>query len=515
MRVQSWGVATLAGAVIIGTLVTPALVAPAVAASGPAPTPTVDSAAVSPPGTEAALSWTRCGSRKRVRECARLNVPIDYSDPEGPNVQIALARIPARDPAQRRGAIVMDPGGPGISGVTEILKYDSYLSDRLEDHYDVVGFDPRGVGASAPLWCRSTKQMDRYSNTLAAAQWSARADTAVVNRWAHQARLFGVGCARDRPDLVRHLGTIDAARDLDRIRAALGQPTLDYLGWSYGTKLGAVYADLFPGNVGRMVLDSAINPALDITQFNREQSRGMEAALHRFFRWCRSGRNCPLPRGRTHSTTALKQFLLGLPSRRTAADAATRADAMSALATTMYHPDDLYPVLRHALRRAFAGDGRPLIRLGGGYGDQDPDHPSNFLNALYAINCYDSPATAGVARTALLARRWGAAAPIFGAPAAWGVLRCHTFPAHTPIPTGPVSAPGAPPIVIIGARRDAATPVAWSRQLAGQLVSSRLIVADTAIHSVYPGVNRCVRRAVDRFFLRGDAPPRRSECPAD
>ncbi|MFN8126538.1 MAG: alpha/beta hydrolase [Candidatus Nanopelagicales bacterium] len=461
------------------------------------------------------LDWRPCGSRARPRECATVPVPIDYSDPSGPLIDIAVARIPARDPARRRGAIVIEPGGPGISGVNEILQYDSYLTDRVEKYYDVVGFDPRGVGSSSPVWCRTTKQMDRYANALAAVQWDVQATGRSVDRWRRQAQRFGVGCHRNQPDLVAHLGTIDAARDLDRIRAALGQSRLDYVGWSYGTKLGAVYADRFPDRVGHLVLDSAINPALTITRFNRGQSRGMERALWRFFRWCAAGRACPLPTGRSAATAVLRSFLTDLPSRRTTPRTVTRADAMSALSATMYHPDSQFPVLKRALRRAMQGNGRALIRLGGRYGDQDPDRPSNFLNALYAINCFDSPPTAGATTTARRARRWDAKAPIFGAPAAWGILRCHTFPAHTPEPTGPVSAPGAAPILIIGARRDAATPVRWSRQLARQLTTSHLVVADTGIHSVYPGVNRCVRRVVDRYLLRDRLPAKRSHCAAD
>lgn len=457
------------------------------------------------------LDWRRCGPRKWVRECATLDVPLDYARPGRGTITLHLARIPAR--GERWGAILMDPGGPGISGVDEILDYPEYLSLEVEEHYDVVGFDPRGVGRSAPLWCRTIPQMQRYSAALAGAGWATSPKDRAVGAWRTQARLFGEGCQANSPQLVRHVGTIASAHDMDRIRIALGEDALDYVGWSYGTKLGAVYANLYPHRVDRMVLDSAINPALDIVQFNQGQSLGMEQALWRFFDYCQARRHCPIPRGKGPGTDFVLDFLASLPVQRATPNTLTRADGLSAFQTTMYNPDERYPILYAALRAALAGDGKPMIELGGGYGDQDPDEPSNFLNALYGINCYDSPRTPGLKETARLARQWGKAAPVFGPPAAWGLLRCRHFPAHTPQPTGPVTAKGAPPIVIVGALRDAATPVAWSYQLAGQIRSSRLVIADTGIHSVYPAYSPCVKRIVDDYLLRDVVPPRTSFCP--
>ena len=503
---RSRGVLTvLAGC---AALVAGVLVAPAPQAAVPAVVPTASPAAQPAGGS---LEWERCGPKKWVRECATLEVPLDYARPGKGTITLHLARIPAR--GDRGGAILLNPGGPGISGVDEILKYPDYLSTDAEEHYDVVGFDPRGVGRSAPLWCRDTEQMQRYSSTLAGAGWATSPKDPSVGPWREQARLFGEGCEANDPRLVRHVGTIASAHDMDRIRVALGQDTLDYVGWSYGTKLGSVYANLYPQRVGRMVLDSAINPALNIVQFNQGQSYAMEQALWRFFDYCRTRLDCAIPRGKGPGTDFVLEFLWGLPVERTTPDTLTRADGLSAFQTSMYNPDYYYPVLYKALRAALAGNGKPMIELGGGYGDQDPDKPSNFLNALYGINCYDSPRTPSLKETARLARQWGRSAPVFGPPAAWGLLRCRHFPAHTPQPTGPVTAKGAPPIVIVGALRDAATPVGWSYQLAGQIRSSRLVIADTGIHSVYPAVSPCVRRIVDAYLLEGGVPSSPTFCP--
>ena len=178
----------------------------------------------------------------------------------------------------------------------------------------------------------------------------------------------------------------------------------------------------------------------------------------------------------------------------------------------MYNPGKYFPELVPALAAGIAGDGGALREIGGNYGEQSPDEPSNFLNALYAINCFDSPPTPDAAGTAQLAASWDQEAPIFGAPNAWGSLRCNTFPEHSAIGPRPVSAVGAPPILIIGSMRDAATPIQWSRQLAAQLTSAVLIEVDTDVHAVYPGVSSCVADAVDRYLLTGATPPAGTQC---
>lgn len=458
----------------------------------------------------AGLTWIRCGEvGGQVRECTSLPVPRDYGDPSGPTITLALARIPARGPGAREGSIVVDPGGPGISGVDEILTTPSQLSPAVEARYDVVAWDRRGVGKSDPLWCLSTPdEMGDYARALAAAQWSG-ADSPEVATWAGQAQAFADGCAARSPDLVGHIGTRNSARDLESIRVALGEPAMNYVGWSHGTKLGAFYIDMYPNRVGRMVLDSAIDPSLTLTAYNRDQSRALEAQLMRFVDYCTAAGNCPLPSDHAAATAALKQYLLSLPTGNTDAATPSRADVMAALSDAMYVPPVSYPALIDALRSGLAGDGAKLIGLGG-----LRDARSNKLNALYAINCYDSTPTPDVRGTAKLAAEWDADTPIFGSANAWGGLRCSNFPAHDPLGPQRVSGRGSAPIVIIGARHDGATPVAWSEALAAQLDSARLVIADTDVHSVYPFHNACVVRVVDSYLLDGAVPPRESQCPA-
>ena len=458
------------------------------------------------PQSAPALQWRPCPGHDGV-ECAELPVLIDPAAPEVGQISLALARRPATDPSARIGSLVIEPGGPGLSGVEEVFAGNALSTPEVAARYDIVGFDPRGVGRSSPLWCFTGEQMEGYSDELSSVGWEFDPLAPKSTAFAQTAASFGRGCANGNPQLLPYVGTRNAAGDLDQIRAALGEEKLSYLGWSYGTKLGAIYADMFTDRVGRIVLDSAINPALSISEFNFGQSQGLETALRRFFDFCATGEGCPLPSGQDAATRSLKAFLLTLPVNRVTPETLTRADAMSALTTAMYNPDEYFPQLAPALAAGMAGDGAALREIGGNYGEQSPDEPSNFLNALYAINCFDSTPTPDVVGTAALAAAWNRDAPIFGAPNAWGGLRCNTFPEHSPIGPQPVSAPGAPPILIISALRDAATPTEWSRQLADELTSSVLIEVDHDVHAVYPGGSACVAAAVDQYLLTGAAPP--------
>lgn len=463
------------------------------------------------PESASLVKWVPCPGHEEV-QCSELSVPLDPAAPELGTISLALARRPATDPSARIGSLVLEPGGPGLSGVEEVLAGDELSTPEVAARYDIVGFDPRGVGRSEPLWCFTEEQIGRYLDELAGVSWDLDPSTPQVAAFAQTAASFGQGCQADNPALLQRVGTRYAAADLDLIRAALGDEKLNYLGWSYGTKLGAIYADMFPHRVGRMVLDSAIDPALSLVEFNQGQSAALESALGRFFDYCSTVEGCPLPPGREAATAALKGFLLSLPVDRVTPETLTRADVMAALTTAMYDPGEYFPQLTPALADGINGHGRALQEIGGNYGEQKPDEPSNFLNALYAINCFDSPPTPDVVGTAQLAADWDRNSPIFGAPNAWGGLRCNIFPAHSQIGPRPVSAPGAPPILIIGAVRDAATPIEWSRRLADDLASAVLIQADTDVHSVYPQASSCVATLVDRYLLSGEAPPGDTAC---
>ncbi len=219
------------------------------------------------------LDWRNCGAN----QCSRLEVPLDYSDPDGKVIELAVLRAPAKQRGKRVGQLVVNPGGPGGSGVDYAASGSFSFGEKLIRYFDIVGFDPRGVGKSTPLECAGTEQTDEF---LSADPDPDNPDE--VARLDRLTREFGEGCLSESGDLTRHISTVEAAKDMDILRAALGERQLDYLGASYGTFLGATYADLFPTHVRRMVLDGAIDPSLSNEQLSLGQAKGFETALRAY-----------------------------------------------------------------------------------------------------------------------------------------------------------------------------------------------------------------------------------------
>ena len=274
-------------------------------ASAPAPAPSPSgSLPAAPAGLEKyydqELAWRSCGDN----ECSRLRVPLDYADPSGRSISIAVVRVPATDRANRIGQLVVNPGGPGGSGIDYAEGGRNTFGAALTRVYDIVGFDPRGVGKSTPVQCLGQKQTDAYVSS------DPDPDTAAeVRAFEALNRAFGQACAQHSGELAAHLSTIEAAKDIDVLRAALGEPRLDYLGASYGTYLGSTYADLFPTHVGRMVLDGALDPALSNEQLTFVQAKGFQTALDAYLADCISRGSCPLGTSVAQGGQRLRQFL--------------------------------------------------------------------------------------------------------------------------------------------------------------------------------------------------------------
>lgn len=246
----------------------------------PAPSTTAQAAAYPPALArfyDQELAWKRCGDN----QCTRLTVPLDYAKPDGQTISLAVLRAPAERRGQRVGQLVVNPGGPGGSGVQYAASGSFTFGDKLTRYFDIVGFDPRGVGNSTPLKCGNTQQTDKFL--------SADPDPdnqAEVNRLDRLTREFGQRCLDESGELARHMSTVEAAKDMDILRAALGERLLDYFGASYGTFLGATYANLFPTHVRRMVLDGAVDPALSTEQLALGQAHGFEIALRAYLKDC-------------------------------------------------------------------------------------------------------------------------------------------------------------------------------------------------------------------------------------
>lgn len=458
------------------------------------------------------LRWTPCDSGF---QCARLLVPFDYSRPAWRRFSLPVIRLPAADPRERIGSLVVNPGGPGGSGVQYALQARTAVSSVVRDRFDVVGFDPRGVGGSQPaVHCMTGPQLDRYYATDDTPDTS-RQLAAVIS----ESRLFARECAERAGGLLPWIGTQNAARDLDVLRAALGDSRLTYLGKSYGTYLGAWYAQLFPQHVRALVLDGALDPDATSTDINITQGEGFEVALRSFTANCLRLASCPLGRGGDVSAgIARLQGLLnhatGTPLANDLGDGRPADGALllegvtAALYTKAY-----WPVLRTALQRAFGGDGTVLIELADTLFERRSDGSyTNLSDANMAVNCLDRPWPHALPAWRSVASRAAKAAPQFGEAIVWGSLPCAYWPVKSyPLPK--ITAAGAPPILVVGTTRDPATPYRWAEALARELKSGVLLGWNGDGHTAYRMGSSCVDTSVDNYLINGAVPRSGTVCP--
>lgn len=460
------------------------------------------------------LSWSACGSA----DCATLKVPMDYAHPEGPELDIAVLRVRATS-SKRLGAIVVNPGGPGGSGVDYARAAGNgwVVSAPVLRRYDVVGFDPRGVGRSTAISCLSDQQLDEFF-----AQDPTPDDPSEEAQAATLAAAFGRGCATSSGSLAAHISTVEAAKDMDILRSRLGQPSLNYLGMSYGTLLGATYAGLFPERVGRMVLDGALPPDLSSQQINQGQAEGFERATAAWAQDCAGSPTCPFSGSAADVVAGLQGLLATLDSQPitdtgdASVPAVTEGWAAYAVVAAMYD-QGRWDSLNAALRDAQQGKGAQLLDLASTYTDRFPGggYSSNMQEAFYAITCLDKGESPDLNARRAEADRVQQLAPTFGRLLVWSSLPCGFWPRPADAPQGtpePVTAPGAAPIVVVGTTRDPATPYEWAQQLAAQLESGVLLTYDGDGHTAYQRSNSCIDNAIDGFFLNGTVPADGLRC---
>ena len=479
--------------------------------AAPGPPPAAESGASEPPRRALAafydqeLDWHPCGDH----ECARLQVPLDYAQPGGRTIELALLRVPAT--AERRASLVVNPGGPGAPGTEYAAAARNVFRAPLLQHHDVVGFDPRGTGASAPVDCLSDAELDRYLATDPSPDTAAER-TALADGFER----FGRGCVDDDAALAAHVSTIEAARDMDVLRAALGQRRLDYFGASYGTKLGATYAELFPHRVGRLVLDGAVDVSLSSRQLSLEQARGFETALRAYVADCvENVDGCFLGDSVDGGLDRIAGFLEEVdaqPLPTASGRELTVGLAFYGIVTPLYSRDNWY-VLSAALRSGFAGDGDVLLNLADLYTSRGPDgYTDNSSEAFPAISCLDDPYAVPPTRVPAQLPAFRAASPSFGDVFAWGLAACSGQVAESTEEPLTIDGAGADPILVIGTTRDPATPYEWAEALADQLDSGVLVSRDGDGHTGYNAGNECVDRAVEGYLLRGEVPEDGLSC---
>ncbi|GLU50493.1 alpha/beta hydrolase [Nocardiopsis ansamitocini] len=467
------------------------------------------------------ISWSDCGSGF---ECGTFEVPRDYTDPDGARLEIAVKRLPS-DGADRIGSLVINPGGPGGSGIGYVSAATSVLSQQLRDRFDVVGFDPRGVGQSSPLYCLDAGELDDYLGLQVASRDGdgdlAEVTDAGLDELAESSRGFVESCQERSGDLLPHVGTANVARDMDVLRALLGDDGLSYLGKSYGTTIGAYYAELFPNRVRTLVLDGAVDPDMDQLEGSVQQADGFNTALTAFVEDCLTQSDCPLADGPDTTPEEAVDRLLGLfeeaarePLSSSLGDGreVNRPRLESGVLAALYS-ESYWPKVRSGLTDAFAGDGTALLKLGDMlYSRGDEKAFENSTAVLVAVNCADrvSPRDIGVYQRAAV--KAGEDSPVFGPALAWSALPCAYWPEDAIAPPLVLDGDGAPPILVVGTLRDSATPYRWAQNLAGDLESGVLLTWDGDGHTAYRVGDRCVDEAVDTYFLEAVPPSEGAVC---
>ncbi len=424
------------------------------------------------------------------------------------------SRRPRRARPKRIGYLVVNPGGPGGSGVDYARAADYIVAPAVRQRYDIVGFDPRGVDRSAPITCVGPAGLDAFLGQDPTPDTRAEEQT-----FADNSQRFAEACGTNGGELLPHVSTEDAARDMDVLRAALGENTLTYLGKSYGTFLGATYAGLFPDKVGRFVLDGVVPPDLTSAEINLGQAKGFELATRTWAAYCVKQGGCPLGGSVDAVMQGLRDFLHEVdanPIPRTGDAKVTELTegwASTGIAYAMYD-QSLWPDLVTAMRDAVNGDGSGLMRLADGYAERKPGggYTGNIMQVIYAVNCLDKPESSSIAEHERLARQASAEAPTWGPFLMWSSLPCGYWPVKPTGTPAKISAAGSAPIVVIGTTRDPATPYEWSVRLRDQLDNASLITYNGDGHTAYMRSNSCVDDAVDAYYVDGTVPKDGLRC---
>ncbi len=439
-------------------------------------------------------------------------MPLDYTHPEAGTIGIALNRKPATDPTHRIGSVLVNPGGPGASGI-QFMQGEAASMTNLNTRFDLVGFDPRGIGKSAPVRCLDGPHEDAF-NAL---------DSVLDDPGEKQAGLdadqaYAAGCKQMSARLLPFVDTASVARDLDRIRAALGDATLTYLGFSYGTFIGENYAHLFPTHIRALALDGVIDPTLSPNDLLYAQLVGFEQNLQAFLTDCRTRRSSASPCTYAQSgdpgtkLMALMQRLDSTPMQ-VGNRSLTRALALIGVLVTLYDQSS-WPYLDQGLTLADRGNGALLLQFSDIYLGRNADGTyDNQTDASTAVNCIDRPVPTDPATYAALGPKYAAASPLFGPAFQYSNLLCAYWPVKAVGQVGPITADGAPPILLVGGTDDPATPYAWAQAVNKQLTSSVLLTRVGNGHVSYDK-SSCAKQAIDTYLIDLTLPSEGAVCRA-
>lgn len=454
------------------------------------------------------VSWQPCGDQL---ECATVLVPLDYNKPSKQTVSIAVNRRLTAGPGAP--SLLFNPGGPGGSGVSFVASADSVklvlnpATPSVQGAFNIVGFDPRGVGASLPLECMTQAQLDAFTrdNPVTAKQQAARA--------AAEKRL-GQNCFSIGRGLVSNIGTEMVARDLDIIRAALGEAKLDYYGASYGTYIGQVYAHLFPGKVGRMVLDSVESPTASEVDLAGMQARSFEEAFNHWAATCATRKTCPAPAGTPPAqiaawATGLMNDLATNPIDIGTSRGFSQGDALTFASTLITQGGQVGPI---ALDYFFEALAQKVVKV---LAQIQPSAigTANSWSVNAAVMCFDRPMNGTLADTVDLASSWAKSAPTFGAYYAWFTQKCNTWPVRRGQPIASVTPVTKAPVLLVSSRHDPNTPHEWAVAASKLFSNNGLLTWEGWGHVSGTRANLCVNNAVGAYLVSGTLPAKGATCP--
>jgi pimeloyl-ACP methyl ester carboxylesterase len=460
------------------------------------------------------LRWTGCGEKL---QCATADAPLDWTDPQRSTIQLALVRQQATS-GTALGSLLVNPGGPGGSGYDFIKDSIDYAtSARLQANYDIVGFDPRGVNHSSAVSCYSDPaEFDSFLFDIVPAPYGS---DEWISKVEDSNRDFAASCATHTGELLGFVDTISAARDLDLLRAILGDATLNYLGYSYGTLLGATYAELYPKRTGRLVLDGALDPTTSSFDVSAMQAKGFESALRAFLVDCATATDCPFTGSTDSSMTQIRALLDRLdasPLRAADGRQLGSATMTTAIILPLYNKTT-WPYLRQLFTEVMRGGTDLAFVLADNYYGRAADgtYSDNSTEAFLAINCLDYSSNPDLTQMRAEQAELTSIAPVLGPQLAFGGTSCIDWPYPAAGQRGPIHAAGSSDILVVGTRNDPATPYVWAQSLAAQLDNGHLVTYEGEGHTGYNKGSMCVDTTVDDYFINGTVPATDPDCLPD
>jgi pimeloyl-ACP methyl ester carboxylesterase len=463
---------------------------------------------------EQTIDWTGCGDQT---DCGEVTVPLDWADPSGETITVALSRHHAS--GNPLGSLLLNPGGPGGSGFDYVRDYAQYLvTPEVLDTFDIIGFDPRGVNHSTPVVCYTDPEdqdhllYGTYDDPYGSDAW--------LEELTEREADWVAACAENTGPLLGHIDAGSVARDMDVIRAVLGDPKINYLGYSYGTYLGTMYAELFPERVGRMVLDGAVDPTVSDLDALATQMAGFDGALRAYMEWCLND-ECPFTGSTDAALEDARELMAGVDGRHLVASDGRLLDSATvgtAVAQDLYS-DSLWPSLTGVFAGLQTGDADPAFAEADSYNGREANgsYPDNGSDIYMAVTCLEGDlGTDGVDPIEGVAEI-AEAAPLVGEVLAYddyAVLdaACTQWPVPFVVPPTTFDAKGAAPIIVIGTSNDPATPYANAVSLSQQLESGVLISYEGEGHTIYAQGVFCVDDAVDDYLIRGIVPTTDPMC---